>query len=486
MFPKTHFDPRAILKIVPERMIVASPTHRCSRYIMAIQALTTCAELGCAYDAARFRQRHNCFGNVPSTVKCGHLPLIRGRMLVYIRVDSARMMFALVKGSAMELEANLSQSVEETKPADADVVEEGAPTTEDHPTDDATVTDTSSSEHAEEANSGETGVESSSNDTEPTKEADTVIATEDVAPAQSKMDIARIAKESLIERAKELEDSTDWRKTADLQRTLMEEWRAAGYAGKELNDKLWEEFRASRDKFFTRRDEHYKELRATQAEVVKEKKQIIAEAKELTSSVQNWVKTSNALNDLMERWKSAGNAGRENEHVLWEEFNGIRRDFRNRRKADLAERRAKERACAEAKRKIVEEAQAIAESQEYVRENSDRMRQLNDEYKAAGYAGKPANDTLWQEFRAAQNSYWEGNSARRDQQRRERQERLSEAVERKSGQIEHLKDQNETLTTRLESTLNPEKVAQIKRWIAENEQRLDGLQDDIDEIKRKI
>ena len=315
---------------------------------------------------------------------------------------------------------------------------------------------------------------------------ESVVATEDVAPAQSKIEIARIAKEALIERAKELADSTDWRKTTDEQRTLMEQWRAAGYAGKELNDKLWDEFRAARDTFFTRRDEHYTELRAEQAKVVEAKKQIIEEAKQLTADVQNWVRTSDALNALMDRWKAAGNAGRDNEHALWEEFNGIRRDFRNRRKADLAERRARERACAEAKRAIVDEAKAIADAQEYTRENSDRMRQLNDEYKAAGYAGKPANDTLWQEFRAAQNSYWDGNSAHRDQQRRERTERLTEAVERKSGQIEHLKDQNETLTTRLESTLNPEKVAQIKRWIEENEQRLDGLKDDIDEIKRKI
>ncbi|MBR3317710.1 MAG: DUF349 domain-containing protein [Atopobiaceae bacterium] len=371
-------------------------------------------------------------------------------------------------------EASAEEAVAEVAAPEAEpeASEEAAPA-EDAAAEDATT------EAAEEAPAEEAA---------PTEAAEegVVVATDDVAPAQSKIEIARIAKEALIERAKELEDSVDWRKATDAQRALMEEWRAAGYAGKELNDKLWDEFRAARDKFFTRRDEHYTELRAEQAKVVEAKKQIIEEAKQLTSEVQNWVRTSDALNALMDRWKAAGNAGRDNEHVLWEEFNGIRRDFRNRRKADLADRRAKERACADAKRKIVEEAKAIAEAKEYTRENSDRMRVLNDEYKAAGYAGKPANDTLWQEFRTAQNAYWEGNSAHRDQQRRERTERLNEAVERKSGQIEHLKDQNETLTTRLESTLNPEKVAQIKRWIAENEQRLGGLQDDIDEIKAKI
>lgn len=362
----------------------------------------------------------------------------------------------------METEANLSQDL-----APAEELEQAPEQTEAAPS---------------EAAAAEAVTEPSV----PEADDSTIVATPDVAPAASKLEVARIAKEALIERAKELADSTDWRKATDAQRALMDEWRAAGYAGKEHNDKLWEEFRAARDVFFTRRDEHYSQLREQQAQVIEAKKQIIQEAREATAEVRNWVATSNALDALMDRWKAAGNAGRENEQALWEEFNGIRRDFRNRRKTDLAERRAKERENAATKRAIVDEAKAIADSQEYTRENSERMRKLNDDYKAAGFAGKPANDTLWQEFRAAQNAYWDANSARRDQQRRERAERLQEAVERKSGQIEHLKDQNETLTTRLESTLNPEKVAQIKRWITENEERLGGLKEDIDEIKKKI
>lgn len=391
----------------------------------------------------------------------------------------------------METEQKLEQELAET----AAVAEEVAPTPE-HPVDEAVsgaepvaeqtpeeqaAQTTDAAEEQTEAPAEPAAAESASAD------ESVLVATEDVPAAQSKMELARIAKEALIARAKELADSTEWRKTSEAQRELMEEWRKAGYAGKELNDKLWDEFRAARDEFYTRRDEHYNELRAQQAKVIEEKKQIIEEAKAATANVHNWVATADELNALFDRWKAAGNAGRENEQILWQEFNAIRSDFRNRRKADLAERRAKERENAEAKRKIVDEAKAIGESEEYTRENSDRMRELNAEYKAIGYAGKPANDTLWDEFRAAQNAYWDANSAHRDQQRRERRnERLQEAVERKSGQIEHLKDQNETLTTRLEATLNPEKVSQIKQWIAQNEQRLGGLKDDIDEIKKQI
>ena len=55
-------------------------------------------------------------------------------------------------------------------------------------------------------------------------------------------DKAKEAKEALIEKAKELEDSVEWKKTSEKFRDLMTQWREAGFAGKEDNDALWEAF----------------------------------------------------------------------------------------------------------------------------------------------------------------------------------------------------------------------------------------------------
>lgn len=353
----------------------------------------------------------------------------------------------------MELEANVSQ---ETESVEIDA--QAATTTQEDTTEATPATETDAQA-----------------DAQATEEAE-VVATSDVSHARSRMDLARIAKEQLIERAKEIADSTDWRKTSEIQRTLMEEWRKIGYAGKETNDRLWDEFRAARQVFFSKREE----------QVVSIKRDIIEEAKKLTESVTNWTATSSKLDELMARWKAAGNSGSESDKDLWDEFNAIRRDFRNRRKADMDKRRATTQANAKAKGEIVAEAKAIAEAQSFTKENSDRMRQLDKDYKAIGFAGKPANDTLWAEFTAAKNAYWDGNSAHLDARRKQRAERLQEVMDRKEDQIEHLKTQNETLTTRLGSTLDPEKIAQIKRWISQNEERVDDLEDDIGDIKRKI
>ena len=65
---------------------------------------------------------------------------------------------------------------------------------------------------------------------------------------------ARKIKEELVERAEALKDSTDWGHTARAYRDLMTEWKAAGRAPREVDDKLWERFRAAQDHFFEARN----------------------------------------------------------------------------------------------------------------------------------------------------------------------------------------------------------------------------------------
>ncbi len=59
------------------------------------------------------------------------------------------------------------------------------------------------------------------------------------AEASAKRDGAREVKERLVVQAEELAGSTEWGPTAAKLRTLMDEWRAAGGAPKDIDDELW-------------------------------------------------------------------------------------------------------------------------------------------------------------------------------------------------------------------------------------------------------
>src|SRR5207237_1172087 len=65
---------------------------------------------------------------------------------------------------------------------------------------------------------------------------------------------ARQGKGALCERAEELSGSTDWGATSAAFRDLLVEWKAAGRAAKDVDDTLWQRFKAAQDVFFSARN----------------------------------------------------------------------------------------------------------------------------------------------------------------------------------------------------------------------------------------
>jgi hypothetical protein len=74
------------------------------------------------------------------------------------------------------------------------------------------------------------------------------------AEQHEKREGARAVKERLVKEAEALADSTEWGPTSGAYRDLMREWKAAGPAPRDIDEKLWQRFRAAQDTFFGARD----------------------------------------------------------------------------------------------------------------------------------------------------------------------------------------------------------------------------------------
>ena len=138
----------------------------------------------------------------------------------------------------------------------------------------------------------------------------------------AKMQDAVKVKEELITKAEELADSTSWKKTTKAMDALMEEWKAAGYAGKEHNDELWDKFRAARKKFYDARSDFYAKQNAEFAEKVKSKQELIEKAKAIVEQNAYSRENSDKLKELSAAWKEVGFSGRDKEEKLWNQFKG--------------------------------------------------------------------------------------------------------------------------------------------------------------------
>lgn len=84
-------------------------------------------------------------------------------------------------------------------------------------------------------------------------------------------------KKSLIDKANELKDSTDWQGTANKLKQLQQQWKQIGHAGVKHEQKLWKEFRGACDAFFNNRQAHYDAKDAEFEGNLKLKEALIAE-----------------------------------------------------------------------------------------------------------------------------------------------------------------------------------------------------------------
>src|SRR3954471_13540611 len=116
-------------------------------------------------------------------------------------------------------------------------------------------------------------------------------------------------KERLIARAEELSTSSDWKETTAAMRSLMTEWKAAGRAGRDVEDALWTRFRAAQAAFSPRRSETFAERDAEQLGNQRAKEEIIAKAAAL--DISDPKAAQNALRDLQAQYDEVGHVPRD-------------------------------------------------------------------------------------------------------------------------------------------------------------------------------
>ena len=110
-------------------------------------------------------------------------------------------------------------------------------------------------------------------------------------------------KRALIEKAKALQDSTDWKSTGDKFIALQKEWKTIGMVPKKLGDQLWAEFLAACNTFFEARNAAGAGQRGEERENLEKKLSIVEKLKavaeetgdDLADKVQNLVEEYNAI-----------------------------------------------------------------------------------------------------------------------------------------------------------------------------------------------
>jgi hypothetical protein len=117
-------------------------------------------------------------------------------------------------------------------------------------------------------------------------------------------------KDELVAEAEALKDSTDWTVTANRLKELMAEWKAAPRAAKDVEQKLWERFRAAQDAFFAHRSEVFSARDAEQKASLDRRHALLAEAEALDVDADPRAAQAR-LREIQAQWHDTGKISRE-------------------------------------------------------------------------------------------------------------------------------------------------------------------------------
>jgi hypothetical protein len=135
------------------------------------------------------------------------------------------------------------------------------------------------------------------------------------AELSSKRDEAAVVKERLAVEAEQLASSTDWGPTSGRFRDLMRQWKSAGPAPREVDDKLWSRFRTAQDTFFGARDAVQAEENVEQQANLAAKEALLVEI-EAILPVRDAKVARDQLRDLLDRWDAIGKVPRDSMRAI--------------------------------------------------------------------------------------------------------------------------------------------------------------------------
>jgi prefoldin subunit 5 len=165
-------------------------------------------------------------------------------------------------------------------------------------------------------------------------------------------------KERLVSEAEKLAEGNDWRNGANRMRQLLDEWKALPRIDRAADDQLWRRFSSARTSYTRRRKSHFAEQNEKREAARLVKQRLVKEAESLAGS-REWGPTAGAYRDLMRQWKAAGPAPRDVEDELWGRFRGAQDTFFGARDAAMAAQDSEFAANAEAKEKLLAEAETL-------------------------------------------------------------------------------------------------------------------------------
>lgn len=246
-------------------------------------------------------------------------------------------------------------------------------------------------------------------------------------------------KTALCEIAEKLAEEEDVISAFHQLQELHNQYREIGPVEKEKREEIWTRFKQASTVINRKHAAHFEAIHAQEEDNLKKKEAICEKVEAITAeapkTAAEWEEKSKQIIDLQAEWKTIGFAPQKMNVKIFERFRNSCDVFFNAKKAFFKEVKDCYNENIEKKQALVAEAQSLADSTDW-KATSDKLIQLQKDWKKIGMVPRKLGDQLWNDFLGACNKFFEARNAAGAGQRHEENDNL----EKKRGIVAQLKE----------------------------------------------
>jgi hypothetical protein len=233
----------------------------------------------------------------------------------------------------------------------------------------------------------------------------------------------------IVEKLKQLKDVKTIKEVESQLKALQNDWEDIGPVPNEkwdeLKDLYWTEVRSVYDRI----NRFYDDRRAEQQENLLKKQAIIdaitpdLDGMESWNTVKEWDDKTSMILDYQKQWKGIGFGPKKENEKIWKEFRALCDTFFEAKKAFFKEANEAFDAVAEKKKELIAEVEALKDSTDW-KETSNKIIQLQKQWKKLGHSGRRNEQKLWKAFRGACDHFFTSRQAHFDEKDKQFEDNL--------------------------------------------------------------
>lgn len=218
-------------------------------------------------------------------------------------------------------------------------------------------------------------------------------------------------KTKIIEKAESLSKIPDVLKASRDLNTLHRLWKnELGPVAKEHREELWDRFQSASQIIHAKRQEFDKEYDNILEENLHKKNSILDRMEAIKNNQpqnhNDWRKTIDEFNKMRTEFQSIGQITKKFSKTNWNRFREISREINREKNQFYKSQKVEQKKNIDFKKALITEVKEILENDDW-RSFSNRMKNIQKDWRSIGFVQKKLSKTLWEEFRSQCNLYFD-------------------------------------------------------------------------------